>query len=202
MATLFKTEQTNSLEHESWFFKFWGFFFLPFQSYRETNMRSWGHRRLTTDLSSRHIYSRWKRRRKWTRPRSTFEPPLPDLEARLGLQAELPRAGRAVRLLLLRMHNKPFHRADRKGREWAKEESEERKGRCWTCSGQTSVTEHAAWVMAFTHNSQRPRPLIRLLNASRINTPRGWNTHPWTNFLPFRCLPGRKMCWWNASAVC
>lgn len=60
--------------------------------------------------------------------------------------------------------------------------------------GRHPLPEHAAWVMAFTQNSQMPRQLIRLLNASCINsthTLRQQRHTPW-NKLPTFSLPSRE----------
>jgi len=56
----------------------------------------------------------------------------------------------------------------RRGMKDRKKREKKGKGRSL---GSHLLTKHSAWDMAFTENSQMPRQLIRVLNASCINTP-------------------------------
>lgn len=60
--------------------------------------------------------------------------------------------------------------------------------------GRHPLPEHAAWVMAFTQNSQMPWQLIRLLNASCINSTHTLKQqrHAPSNKLPTSSLPSRE----------
>lgn len=60
--------------------------------------------------------------------------------------------------------------------------------------GRHPLPEHAAWVMAFTQNSQMPWQLIRLLNASCINSMHTLKQqrHAALDKLPTFSLPSRE----------
>lgn len=120
---------------------------------------------------------------------------LPELAARLGLQAELSRAwtsrasapaGSAQQGFFTEQTEKGGSEKRRRGK----------KGRvdAGPAAGRHPLAEHAAWVMAFTQHSQMPRQLIRLVNASRITAPRArlWMEHAPPNKRPSSSLPSRE----------
>lgn len=92
------------------------------------------------------------------------------------------------------MQTNPFSRQKRGGKREKRERAKKGRVDAGPAVGRHPLPEHAAWVMAFTQNSQMPWQLIRLLNASCINSAHTeeQQKHAPQNQLPTFSLPSRE----------